>query len=61
MRMLGAGIHKYYFIFCPFRAALAAYGGSQARGRTGAGNRVHKESGSQGQDQSKGRGYEAKW
>ena len=24
-----------FFIFCPFRAALMAYGGSQARGRIG--------------------------
>ena len=27
---------SYYLVFCPFRAALAAYGGSQARGLIGA-------------------------
>ena len=27
---------SYYLVFCPFRAALAAYGGSQARGVIGA-------------------------
>ena len=26
----------FFFVFCPFRFALAAYGGSQARGLMGA-------------------------
>ena len=26
----------FFLVFCPFRAALAAYGGSQARGLIGA-------------------------
>ena len=34
--MLTAFFVLFYFIFLLFRAALAAYGGSQARGRIGA-------------------------
>ena len=34
--LYGNASDLFLFLFCPFRAAPTAYGGSQARGQTGA-------------------------